>query len=45
MKRYEKPEMSLTFVKNTDIVNVSNAVTQLGNKFNGKGIKYRTVIF
>ena len=47
MKRYERPEMSITFVKNTDIITTSaiNAVTQLGAKFDTKKIKYRSVIF
>ncbi len=47
MKRYERPEMSVTFVKNTDIISISaiNALTQLGDKFDRDGIKYRSVVF
>lgn len=38
--------MSITNVKNTDIINVSSAAAKvLGKRFNDKQIKYKTVIF
>ncbi len=35
MKKYIKPELIITSIKSQDIITVSNAVSQLKNKFNG----------